>query len=35
MMLDIEIRKVGNSLGVVFPKEVLSRLKVKDGDKKF
>ena len=34
-MLDIKVRKVGNSLGVVLPKEVLSRLKVQDGDKVF
>ncbi len=34
-MLDMKVRKVGNSLGVVLPKEVLSRLKVQDGDKVF
>jgi len=34
-MLDIKVRKVGNSLGVVFPKEVLSRLNVQNGDKVF
>jgi putative addiction module antidote len=34
-MLEMRIRKVGNSLGVVLPKEVLSRLNVQDGDKVF
>jgi len=34
-MLDLKIRKVGNSLGVVLPKEVLNRLHLKDGDKVF
>jgi len=34
-MLGMKVRKVGNSLGVVLPKEVLSRLKVQDGDKVF
>ena len=34
-MLDMKIRKIGNSLGVVLPKEVLSRLNVQDGDKVF
>ena len=34
-MLDLKVRKVGNSLGVVLPKEVLSRLNLEDGDKVF
>ena len=34
-MLDLKVRKVGNSLGVVLPKEVLNRLHLKDGDKVF
>ena len=34
-MLNLKVRKVGNSLGVVLPKEVLSRLIVQDGDKVF
>jgi len=34
-MLDMKVRKVGNSLGVVLPKEVLSRLNVQNGDKVF
>jgi putative addiction module antidote len=34
-MLDLKIRKVGNSLGMVLPKEVLSRLKLREGDKLF
>jgi len=31
----MKVRKVGNSLGVVLPKEVLSRLNAQDGDKVF
>jgi putative addiction module antidote len=34
-MLDMKVRKVGNSLGVVLPKEVLSRLNGQNGDKVF
>lgn len=34
-MLDMKVRRIGNSLGVVLPKEVLSRLNVQDGDKVF
>ncbi len=34
-MLDLKVRKVGNSLGVTLPKEVLKRLHLKDGDKIF
>lgn len=32
-MLDLKIRRIGNSLGVVLPKEVIALLKVADGDK--
>jgi len=32
-MLDLKIRRIGNSLGVVLPKEALALLKVSDGDK--
>jgi len=32
-MLDLKIRKIGNSLGVVLPKEALAVLNVNDGDK--
>ncbi len=31
-MLELKIRKIGNSLGVVLPKESLTRLKVKEGE---
>ena len=31
-MASTKIRKIGNSLGVVLPKTVLSRLNVSDGD---
>ena len=34
-MLDLKVRKIGNSLGVTLPKEVLKRLHLKDGDKVF
>ena len=29
----VQIRKIGNSLGLVLPKELLARLKLTDGDK--
>jgi putative addiction module antidote len=32
MTLELKIRKIGNSLGVVLPKEVLMRLNVGEGD---
>ncbi len=31
-MLKLKVRKIGNSLGLVLPKESLSRLKVKEGE---
>jgi putative addiction module antidote len=31
-MQTLKIRKVGNSLGLVLPKEVVARLKVEEGD---
>ncbi len=34
-MTTLKIRPVGNSLGVVLPKEMLARLNVKDGDALF
>ncbi len=34
-MPDMKVRKVGNSLAVELPKEVLSRLNVQDGYKVF
>jgi len=34
-MTTLKIRQVGNSLGVVLPKDILSRLNVKDGDNLF
>jgi putative addiction module antidote len=30
-MVELKVRKVGNSLGVVLPKEVVLRLNTKDG----
>jgi putative addiction module antidote len=32
MMQTLKIRRVGNSLGLVLPKEVVARLKVEEGD---
>lgn len=34
-MLALKIRKVGNSLGVVFPKDVINRLRTKEGEEVF
>lgn len=34
-MTTIKIRKVGNSLGIVLPKELIARLRVAKGDKLF
>lgn len=34
-MSSLKIRQIGNSLGVVLPKEVLSRLNVGEGDSLF
>jgi len=29
----LQVKKVGNSLGVILPKELLARLKIKEGDR--
>jgi putative addiction module antidote len=29
----IQVRKIGNSVGLILPKELLTRLKLKEGDK--
>lgn len=34
-MLELKVRKFGNSLGVVLPKEVVSRLQTGDGERLF
>jgi putative addiction module antidote len=34
-MLELKLRKIGNSLGVVLPKEVVSRLHADEGDPLF
>jgi putative addiction module antidote len=34
-MINLKIIKIGNSLGVVLPKEALARLKVEQGDSLF
>ncbi len=30
-MIELKVRKIGNSLGVVLPKEVINRLHTRDG----
>ena len=35
MVLELKLRKVGNSVGVVFPKEALARLNAGEGDSIF
>jgi putative addiction module antidote len=32
MIVELKLRKVGNSVGVVLPKEALARLNVEEGD---
>lgn len=32
-MLELKVRKFGNSLGVVLPKEVIARLRTGDGER--
>jgi putative addiction module antidote len=32
MVLELKLRKIGNSVGIVLPKEVLAHLKVGEGD---
>lgn len=34
-MLPLKLRKIGNSVGVVFPKEALSKLHAEEGDTVF
>lgn len=34
-MIEITVRKVGNSLGVILPAEAVGALRVKEGDKLF
>jgi putative addiction module antidote len=34
-MTALKLRKIGNSVGVVLPKDVLARLRVAEGDKLF
>jgi putative addiction module antidote len=34
-MVELKIRKFGNSLGVVLPKEVINRLRASDGEPLF
>ncbi len=34
-MVALKLRKIGNSVGAVFPQEVLSRMQLADGDKLF
>jgi putative addiction module antidote len=34
-MIELKVRKFGNSLGVVLPKEVIQRLRAGDGERLF
>ena len=34
-MIELKLRKIGNSLGVVLPKEAVNRLRAGDGDRLF
>jgi putative addiction module antidote len=34
-MIEVKVRRFGNSLGVILPKEVLSQLKSGDGERLF
>jgi putative addiction module antidote len=34
-MLELKVRKFGNSLGVVLPKEVIQRLRTSEGERLF
>ncbi len=34
-MLELKVRKIGNSLGVVLPKEAVKRLSADEGDRLF
>ena len=34
-MVELKVRKFGNSLGIILPKEVISRLRTKDGEPLF
>lgn len=34
-MVELKVRKIGNSLGVVLPKEVVNRLQTADGEALF
>jgi putative addiction module antidote len=34
-MVELKLRKIGNSLGVVLPREVVNRLHVRDGERLF
>ena len=34
-MLELKVRKFGNSLGIVLPKEVVNRLRTGDGERLF
>ena len=34
-MIELKIRKFGNSLGVILPKDVINRLRTKDGEPLF
>jgi len=35
MLIEVKARKVGNSVGLILPKEALSRMHVQEGDRVF
>lgn len=35
MFIEVKARKIGNSIGLIVPKEVLSRMNVQEGDRVF
>lgn len=34
-MFDLKIRKIGNAAGVILPREILNKMRLKEGDKIF
>jgi len=34
-MLGLKIRKIGNAAGVIFPRAILNKMRLKEGDKLF
>ncbi|QPJ61367.1 MAG: AbrB/MazE/SpoVT family DNA-binding domain-containing protein [Candidatus Nitronauta litoralis] len=34
-MVDLKIRKIGNASGIIFPKEILNKMNLEEGDRVF